>query len=103
MTPMSDAEAALWREELAAEQVPARGSGMFPTLAAQVLAARKAAGLSQAALAARACVRQATVNDVEAGRNTDAATLCKLAEALGVALVVHPGATPPERRARRKA
>lgn len=73
---------------------------MSPTLAAQVLAARKAAGLSQAALAARAHIRQPTVNDVEQGRNTDAATLAKIADALGVALMVHPGATHPTRRSR---
>lgn len=72
-----------------------------PTLAAQVLAHRTAAHLSQVALAARAHVRQATVATIETGANTDAATLAKLADALGVALVVHPGATPPVSRPKR--
>lgn len=72
-----------------------------PTLASQVRAHRAAAGLSQKALALAAGLRQPTVNDVEQGRNTDASTLAKLADALGVALVVHPNAAPPVSRPKR--
>lgn len=72
-----------------------------PTLATQLLAHRTAARLTQRALSLRAHVRQATVATVEAGANTDAATLAKLADALGVALTVHPGATPPVSRPKR--
>ncbi len=61
-----------------------------PTLASQLLAARRCRSLSQRDLATLAAVRQATVATIEGGANTDAATLAKLADALGVALTVHP-------------
>ena len=71
------------------------------TIAAQVRAARSAAGLTQVQLAERADLRQPTVADVESGYACDTSTLCALASALEVPLVVHPGAEAPKKRSRK--
>lgn len=64
---------------------------------------RKARGLTQAALAARAGVRRATVNRIENGRVTsiDLGVLEKLANALSVHAAVLIDQTPAKLRRRR--
>ena len=60
---------------------------------ARVREMRRAAGLTQAALARRAGVSLATLQNIEAGRaNPALATLCKILSALGLELGVRPRA-----------
>ena len=56
------------------------------SLASKIIKARRAAGLTQAALARRAAIRPETLNRIEKGKTTpDTATIAKIERALTAA------------------
>lgn len=66
------------------------------TLAKRLTAERHLAGLSQAALAKKAGCSQATVADIERGRNSESTKLARIAAALGLHAVWLQRGTGPK-------
>ncbi len=56
------------------------------TFGDRLLAARKAKGFTQKELASKANVSQATISDIERGRNSSSAEALPLAKALGISV-----------------